>query len=59
MIGIFASYRLDMPTGAAVVATFGALLAIAVVKSALSPRPAAAALGAGSHAARKRMGRAS
>lgn len=37
VLGIYASFSLDMPTGAAVVATFGALLAVAFVARHLIP----------------------
>ncbi len=37
LLGIYASFALDLPTGAAVVATFGVLLAIALVIRAIVP----------------------
>jgi zinc/manganese transport system permease protein len=40
--GMIASFELDMPTGAAVVATFGILLVLAIVASQLLPKRALA-----------------
>ena len=47
MLGIYASFSLDMPTGAAVVATFGALLAVALVARLLIPGDVQTNLGSG------------
>lgn len=51
VLGIAASYELDMPTGAAVVATFGVLLLAAVLVS-LAMGKGRGVLGVGSHAQR-------
>ncbi len=49
VLGIYASFSLDMPTGAAVVATFGALLAVALVARVLIPGDVQTKLGSGTH----------
>jgi zinc/manganese transport system permease protein len=40
VLGLFGSLEFDLPTGAAVVATFGLLLAVGIGAAALLPRPA-------------------
>jgi zinc/manganese transport system permease protein len=40
VLGLFGSLELDMPTGAAVVATFGLMLVAAITAAAVLPRPA-------------------
>ena len=47
VLGIYASYSYDMPTGAAVVATFGVLLVIALIVRALIPGEAHSVMGKG------------
>lgn len=47
VLGIFGSYQYDMPTGAAVVATFGALLVLALIVRALIPGEAHSVMGKG------------
>ncbi len=48
-LGIYASFQFDAPTGAAVVATFGALLALALVARVLIPGDVQTRLGSGTH----------
>jgi zinc/manganese transport system permease protein len=47
VLGIYASYSYDMPTGAAVVATFGVLLVIALIVRTLIPGEAHSVMGKG------------
>jgi hypothetical protein len=47
VLGIYASYSYDMPTGAAVVATFGVLLVLALIVRALIPGEAHSVMGIG------------
>ena len=49
VLGLAASYEFDAPTGAAVVATFGSLLAVALVARVLIPGEIQTDLSSGSH----------